>query len=104
MITKQFLTGDRILTAVAVALFASHSVFGQAAQKLYWNGQFTSRVFRANPDGSNTEEFIGSRLAHPRVVRVDALHGRLYWLDAERPQIRRSNLDGSGIETVIDIS
>jgi hypothetical protein len=85
--------------------------------KLYWleqpsftNG--TGAIRRANLDGSSVEPLVvpigGAQELYPRGLTVDAIGGKLYWTESgfcgapATGRIRRANLDGSGVETVLD--
>jgi hypothetical protein len=84
--------------------------------KLYWlehalsiNG--VASIQRSNLDGSSVERIVfplgGAQDVYPRGLAVDAASGKLYWTEsnfcgaATSGRIRRANLDGSGVETVI---
>ena len=80
--------------------------------KMYWTEYhslpsppytFTSKIQRANLDGSNVEELItlGIELRAPVGIALDVGRGKMYWTDSSTDTIRRANLDGSNVEDLI---
>ncbi|CAE8676725.1 unnamed protein product [Polarella glacialis] len=75
------------------------------AGKLYWCDQGaasevrTGKVQRSNLDGSAIED-VASNLSHPMALALDVDGDKLYWSDAGSFEIRRSNLDGSGVDAL----
>jgi DNA-binding beta-propeller fold protein YncE len=60
-------------------------------------------VERVDLDGSNRMTIVpvgGTFTA--KQLKIDAKHGKLYWSDREGMRVMRANLDGSGIETIIE--
>lgn len=73
--------------------------------KLYFGDQVTYLLRRANLDGSNPQT-LRSTAFHAGLA-IDALHGKIYWSTSDadvKGKILRSNLDGTGLETVISSS
>ncbi len=86
--------------------------------KLYWagadsQGSSAAIIARANLDGSGVEvirSFGGNFFdPGPSGIDLDVAAGKLYWAESERKggggsigRIRRSNLDGSDEETILD--
>jgi hypothetical protein len=74
-------------------------------QMVYWtHGSTPGTIRRANLDGSNMQLLV-SGLKLPRGISVDAVHGKMYWVQAPPAGnalglLKRANLDGSGIETI----
>ncbi len=70
------------------------------AQHMYWiaGGKIKGAAMEPNPAVS--EPVSGQ--VKPFGLAVDPEHGWLYWLELERNQIRRSNLEGGEIETIVD--
>lgn len=72
--------------------------------KLYWSeiGD-VKRIRRANLDGSEPEVIVSastfSNFSQPLGLKVDVVAHALYFVDGD--SIRRSNLDGSGVVTVL---
>lgn len=78
--------------------------YDATAGKIYWtHGSHPGTIRRANPDGS-AGQLLLTGLKYPRGVALDPLAGKIYWAEAP-PQgnamglIRRSNADGTGLET-----
>lgn len=69
-------------------------------------GDFTtSRIQRADLDGSNLQELHGfSTPSLPRDVAVDYTVGKLYWTNSGVRTINRSNLDGSAAEVLVTLA
>ena len=60
-------------------------------------------VMRADLDGSNVTVIVppgGTFTA--KQLKLDSQHGKLYWSDREGMRIQRANLDGSGLETLVE--
>jgi hypothetical protein len=79
------------------------------SEKIYWTertDQTGGRIRRANLDGSGFESLV-TLLPDPLRIRLDLVHGKVYWTDSggEGPQepngsLFRANLDGSNVELV----
>ena len=67
---------------------------------LYVSDYVTNTLNRVGTDGSGQAALL-SGLPHLRGIKVDAANGKLYWAEAGPYRLRRSNLDGSGIEDVL---
>jgi len=73
--------------------------------KLYWSTSidFTKgEIWRANLDGTGAEAVVTSLDAQfkPAKLAVDPLGGKIYWTDYVVDIVRRSNLDGSDMQTL----
>ncbi|CAE8603807.1 unnamed protein product [Polarella glacialis] len=75
------------------------------ARKVYWIDAGTSKIQRANLDGSQVEDVVASgpesRLSS---LGVDLAAGKVYWSDLGDKKIRRAGLDGSNPEEVVAAS
>lgn len=85
------------------------------ATKMYWtdDGVTANTISRANLDGTGAEVLIwtgtNSRCltnveldnADPVGIALDMQAGKVYWIERTVGKICRSNLDGSGVETII---
>lgn len=77
--------------------------------KIYWVNRgiafFGSNgtIARANLNGSNAEILV-TGLSDPSVVRLDVANGHMYWSEGYTApnRIRRANLDGSNVVTVVE--
>ena len=70
-------------------------------KKIYWGDGGTSKIQRANPDGSDIETIVtGVRAYH---LALDTVGGKIYWISARFDQnnIGRANLDGSNAEVIV---
>ena len=70
--------------------------------KVYWTeqtGASSGTINSANLDGTSVTE-LTSILSVPMGIAVDATGSKLYWTNA-RGRIQRANLDGSGIQNVV---
>jgi len=79
-------------------------VDGPLGGKIYWsqtsatgNGQ----IIRASAFQGINQEVLITDVVFPRDICLDLEMRKLYWADSERGQIRRANLDGTGMETVV---
>ena len=68
-------------------------------KKLYWINSLEGKIQQADLSGGNIKTIIqlDDTITH---VAVDAKGGKLYWADSEF-RIRRINLDGTDIETIL---
>ena len=69
--------------------------------RMYWVDRGTSKIQRANLDGSEVEDLVTTGLEEPTDLALDLQGGKMYWSDRLRGTIRRANLDGSGIEDLV---
>lgn len=73
-----------------------------ALGKIFWvdsNGS-QGAVKEANLDGSAVRTIV-TGLVQPFGLTIDASRGKLYWTDVSAEKIQRSNLDGSGVQTLV---
>ena len=80
------------------------------AGHIYWTNMGNLKandgsIDRADLDGSNVTSIVlpGGTFT-PKQLQLDKKNGRLYWCDREGMRVMRCNLDGSGIETILDTS
>ncbi len=71
-----------------------------AAQRMYWavGGSIRSAPMEPSPP---VEEVVTGQ-SEPFGIAVDHAGGKLYWLELKHEKIRRSNLDGSEVETIVE--
>ena len=81
-----------------------------AAGHIYWTNMGNpsandGSINRADLDGKNLTNIIppGGTFT-PKQLQLDKKNGKLYWSDREGMRVMRANLDGSGIETLVDTS
>ena len=63
--------------------------------KIYWAEEYDGKIRRANPDGSNPEDFI-TGLSAPTFVVVESSGGYIYWGDHGTDKIQRADLEDGG--------
>lgn len=70
---------------------------------VYWTDWGSApKIERAGLDGSDRQPLITKPHVHwPNGITVDYANKKLYWCDGYLNKIKMSNLDGSGIETVL---
>ena len=78
------------------------------AGHIYWTNMGSvavsdGSIFRADLDGKNLMTIVPEGGTHtPKQLQLDKPNGKLYWSDREGMRVMRANLDGSGIETLIE--
>jgi sugar lactone lactonase YvrE len=77
---------------------------------LYWGESdydgHTERggIWRSNLDGSGAESVFHAVDVAPMAICIDQNSDKVYWADnGSPPTIKRANLDGTGIETIINL-
>ena len=87
-----------LLTFLLSTLFArSASVFYTDIETLVGTA---ASIRRVNADGSGLTHLV-TGLQHPRGMTLDTVGGKMYWAELGLQAIRRANLDGSSVETVV---
>jgi len=81
-----------------------------AARHVYWTNMGNLKandgsILRSDLDGSQLTTIVppGGTFT-PKQLQLDKLNRKLYWSDREGMRVMRANLDGSGIETLVDTS
>jgi len=78
------------------------------AGHIYWTnmgsvGASDGSIFRADLDGKTLTTIIPEGCTHtPKQLQLDKKNSKLYWSDREGMRVMRANLDGSGMETLIE--
>ena len=78
------------------------------AGHIYWTnmgsvGANDGSIFRADLDGKNLRTIVPEGRTHtPKQLQLDKRNRKLYWSDREGMRVMRANLDGSGIEILIE--
>jgi DNA-binding beta-propeller fold protein YncE len=74
-----------------------------AGGKMYWADAtdygHVGLICKANLDGSEIEEVVQTN--YPDDLALDVVGGKMYWNDFANNRIRRCNLDGTDVETII---
>ena len=68
---------------------------------MYWTDAGTSKIQRANLDGTNVEIIISS-LNFPDGIALDLQARKMYWTDFGSDKIQRANLDGTNVEDLVN--
>ena len=78
------------------------------AWHIYWTNMGTSPktndgfIERADLDGGNRKTIIPPGITYtPKQLHLEKQSGKLYWSDREGMRVMRANLDGSGLETLV---
>lgn len=78
------------------------------AGHIYWTNMGVPNlpdgsIERADLDGANRTIVVPQGRTHtPKQLQLDKKGGKLYWCDREGMKVMRANLDGSGLETLVD--
>jgi hypothetical protein len=98
---KTIVTGCRLPDGIAVDVAAGH---------IYWTNMGSSpgvndgSIERADIDGKNRKVIVppGGTFT-PKQIQLDKRNGKLYWCDREGMRVMCSNLDGSQVETLVEV-
>jgi DNA-binding beta-propeller fold protein YncE len=105
-VVRAFLDGGSPKPIATTVGIATGVAVDPAGGKIYWteygNGPHDDAVRRANLDGSNVETLFDAThgLQTPERITVDSWAGKIYWADLHAGRVLRSNLDGTGLETL----
>ncbi len=109
MIQRADLDGSNVEDLVTTGLIQLTGLtLDPAGGKMYWTDSTfhvaDGKIQRANLDGTNVENLTGATLPHG--IDLDIAAGKMYWAEAtfQTPRIRRANLDGSAMETIVSLS
>ncbi len=97
--TKTLVTGCRLSDGIAVDADAGH---------LYWSdmgipNRNDGTIQRVDLEGGNRRTIVPKGATFtPKQIHLDKKNRKLYWSDREGMRVMRANLDGSGIETLIE--
>src|SRR5580765_2588573 len=96
--TKELASGYHMPDGIVVDVEAGH---------IYWtNMGVPSRndgyIERADLDGGNRKTIVPPGITFtPKQIHLEKASGKLYWSDREGMRVMRANLDGSGVETLV---
>ncbi|UCG17658.1 MAG: DUF5050 domain-containing protein [Phycisphaerales bacterium] len=85
---------------VCWSLAPSGIALDAVGEKMYWLEP--GRVRRADLDGTNAQTFPYSG-ASSQFIALDVAGGKMYWTESRYDRIWRANLDGSGMEVLVDL-
>ncbi len=88
---------------VPVDTLLSWEAGGEASanRKIYWTDFDAGKIQRANFDGTDVEDLVGTGLRKPSGVAIDRAGGKIYWSDPDAEKIQRADLDGSNAEDLV---
>jgi len=97
---KVIITGAHMPDGIAVDTAAGH---------IYWTNMGSSpgtndgSIERAALDGHHRKMIVPPGITFtPKQIQLDKKNGKLYWCDREGMRVMRANLDGTGIETLVE--
>jgi 3-hydroxyacyl-CoA dehydrogenase/DNA-binding beta-propeller fold protein YncE len=80
------------------------------ASHIYWTNMGNPKandgsIERADLDGTNRQTIVPEGATFtPKQLKLDKQGSKVYWSDREGMRVMRANLDGSGVETLVDTS
>lgn len=102
--------GEMEPTTVLVSEYRGADGVAVDDEYVYWTSMGRSKdddgaVLRARLGTAVAEVVVPKGGTHtPKQIQVDSIGGKLYWSDREGMRVMRSNLDGSGVETLVTIA
>jgi sugar lactone lactonase YvrE len=90
---------SRKRAAVALGLAVSLGAPATRADKIYWTELTGHQVVRADLNGENSEVLVTPAGERPMAIALAPSAGQMYWTFTG--EIRRANLDGTGVESVM---
>lgn len=98
------LDGSALEPVIASGLLNPYGIaIDGKGSKLYVIDNRANAVFRANLDGSAFERLPIDGISTPIEIAFDPVDRKIYWGDYDPiPTIRRANLDGTGVEEVVN--
>ena len=93
-----------VSVACALSCWFAFAATGPAvAQHIFWTDTLRNEIWTSDFSGSNAHPIVTNLPASPESIAIDRFDRKVYWtLDGSVNQIRRANLDGSSVETVLD--
>jgi hypothetical protein len=90
---------ENLFTSTATTFGPLDLSLDRAANRIYWTDEGTGQIFSSNYDGSDRQTIIMG-LDDPAAIAVHSMERKFYWTD-DTQTIRRANLDGTNVETVL---
>jgi len=97
---KVIVSDCRLPDGIAIDVEAGH---------IYWTNMGSTpsandgSIERADIDGKNRRIIVPQGATYtPKQIQLDKENGQLYWCDREGMRVMRCNLDGSGLETLVE--
>ncbi len=88
---------------LVVGLLSNYHLRSADAQQMYWTDVGSSRIQRANLDGTEVEDLVTSGVILPVGIALDVPGAKMYWTDIGTGKIQRANLDGTVGEDLVTI-
>ena len=85
--------------AVAACTLLALAAGSAPGGMIYWTDSGTQKIQRAPADGGPVEDIVMDSL--PGGIAFDLLQGKMYWTSVIGGTIKRTNLDGTGSETIV---
>jgi len=85
------------IQSLVLLFFLNFPIFSQ--NKIYWTDRGDFTINRSNLDGSERELLLGPFIGAVEDIVFDLENGKMYW--AEWVRIRRSDLNGENLETLV---
>ena len=89
-----------IVVGFLTVIVFSGSALAQGSGNIYWTEWNSSKLRRANLDGTGVEDFITGTTT-PDHIAIDLTNSHIYWIEYSPGKIKRANLDGSGVQDLI---
>ena len=89
--------------AMCVVMLAWGSRCLAQVPKLYFTNDWYDKIERCRLDGSAREDLVTTG-SSPRGIALDVVGGKMYWTDWSENRVKRSDLNGSNVETLLDKS
>lgn len=87
------------ITCLGLLFFPAESARADYVNRIYWTDWSHGAVYRANVDGSGTEQIISTPIESLDGLAIDPIDNQLYI--GTGTHLLRSNLDGSNLTTVL---
>ncbi|KAA3606900.1 MAG: T9SS C-terminal target domain-containing protein [Calditrichaeota bacterium] len=94
----KILTLTKSVLTLALGMSLSSNTY---AAKMYFTDFGTSKIQRADLDGSNVEDLVTTGLSAPSGISLDVINSKMYWIDFGIDKIKRADFDGSNVEDII---
>ncbi|MEE9294352.1 MAG: DUF5050 domain-containing protein [Phycisphaerae bacterium] len=103
MIQRADLDGSNVELLVTHLVNPSGIALDVDAGKMYWTDIGTSKIQRANLDGSVVDDLVTTAVIAPVRLALDLPGGKIYWTEASAADfmISRANLDGTNVEFLV---
>ncbi len=96
---------NTILRNLACCLSVLAGASAARGGTLYWTdvSSAPTRIMCSDVDTLVPEVVIAEGLTYPYRITLDPVGGKMYWTTTYDGLVRRANLDGTGLETIVDL-